>query len=66
MTRFLTHTHTGDALLTSLHVAKQVGICDNERRTLTLMGKQAQEVTAITVMQGGDNSGKKSGYTMSR
>ena len=63
--RTLTHPypHTGDALLTSLHVAKQVGICDPDRRTLTLVGKQAHDLTAtsINVMQGRTTGAHKSG-----
>ena len=36
---------SGDALLTSLHVAKQVGICDTDRQTLTLTGKEGGKIT---------------------
>ena len=37
---------SGDALLTSLHVAKQVGICDTDRQTLTLIGKEEGEISS--------------------
>ena len=37
---------SGDALLTSLHVAKQVGICDTDRQTLTLTGKEEGKITS--------------------
>ena len=37
---------SGDALLTSLHVAKQVGICDTDRQTLTLIGKEEGKITS--------------------
>ena len=52
----------GDALLTSLHVAKEVGICDTNKRTLTLIGKNDDDVTVIGTLKGfekdGDNKGK--------
>ena len=63
-----THTHTlslslttypGDALLTSLHVAKQVGICSTDRRTLTLVGKEEGEISTIKLVSG--YGGKSSG-----
>jgi magnesium-transporting ATPase (P-type) len=43
----ITQSITGDALLTSLHVAKQVGICDTDRPSLTLIGKEKNEVSLV-------------------
>jgi cation-transporting ATPase 13A1 len=40
---------TGDALLTSLHVAKQVGICDKDRKNLNLDGHRNEKNQVITV-----------------
>jgi cation-transporting ATPase 13A1 len=43
---------TGDALLTSLHVAKQVGICDKNRHSLSLIGKEQDAITSIELVKG--------------
>jgi hypothetical protein len=51
----------GDALLTSLHVAKQVGICDIEKRSLTLIGKNDTDITTIGVVKGYEKDGDKKG-----
>ena len=54
-------TYPGDALLTSLHVAKQVGICDTDKRTLTLIGKNDDDVTTIGTLKGFETNGDKKG-----
>lgn len=42
-------------------MAKQVGICDIEKRSLTLIGKNIADVTTIGVVKGFDKDGDKKG-----
>jgi hypothetical protein len=42
-------------------VAKQVGICDIEKRSLTLIGKNSTDISTIGVVKGFEKDGDKKG-----